>query len=120
MEQIIKPISDIAFLNTGLLLLGESGQKITSFIYDCSLENIQGMAFHLGGEFNIYNKEVDTLDSKLTLGTFVAKIKETELRCTFNLSEIGYANQFSAFSGNTFICEKGTQLTIIDNSYFVF
>jgi hypothetical protein len=36
------------------------------------------------------------------------------------MSEIAYSNQLAAFSNDTFICEKGTQLTIIDDSYFVF
>ena len=57
MEQNIKEISEIAFLNTGLLLLGESDQKIYARISYASLESIQGMAFHLGGVFEIYKTE---------------------------------------------------------------
>ena len=119
MNQIIKPISEIAFLNTGLLLLGESGQSITSFISDCSLESIQGMAFYLGGTFKITKAKYLT-DSYLFFGSFQVKIKDAEFNCTFKLSEIAYANQLAAFSNNVFICEQGTRLTLIDNSYFVF
>jgi hypothetical protein len=119
MNQNIKPIGEIAFLNTGLLLLGESGQSITSFISDCSLESIQGMAFHLGGTFKIKKAKLLT-DSYLLFGSFQVKIKDAEFHCTFKLSEIAYANQLAAFSSDTFICEQGTKLTLIDNSYFVF
>jgi hypothetical protein len=122
MNQNIKPVSEIAFLNTGLLLLGESGQRITAMISDCSLESIQGMAFHLGGTFLIRKAELsDAMPDKfLFFGTFRTKIKETELMCNFSLNEISHANQVQAFSSDAFVCEKGTQLTIIDNSYFVF
>jgi hypothetical protein len=119
MEQIIKPISEIAFLNTGLLLLGQTDQHITVNIHYCSLESIQGMAFHLGGEFKIYSRET-TENSFIRFGVFKVKINNTVLDSFFNLSEIAYANQLAAFSSDTFICEQGTRLTIIDNSYFVF
>jgi hypothetical protein len=119
MNQNIKPVSEIAFLNTGLLLLGESGQSITSFISDCSLESIQGMAFYLGGTFKITKVKYLT-DKFLFFGSFEVKIKDAEFNCTFKLSEIAYANQLVAFSSDTFICEQGTRLTLIDNSYFVF
>jgi hypothetical protein len=122
MNQNIKPIGEIAFLNTGLLLLGESGQRITSIISDCSLESIQGMAFHLGGEFIVRKVEISESmpDRFLFFGTFRTKIKNVELSCNFSLTEISHANQVQAFSSDTFICEQGTRLTIIDNSYFVF
>ena len=118
MEQNIKPISDIAFLNTGLLLLGESEQKIYARISYASLESIQGMAFHLGGVFEIYKTEtlVNTIHC---FGFFTVKVKNLEVNCTFELSELAYANQLQAFSSDKFICEAGTRLTIIDNSYFV-
>ena len=118
MEQNIKPISDIAFLNTGLLLLGESDQKIYARISYASLESIQGMAFHLGGVFELYKREL--IENKFhCFGFFTVVIKNVEVNATFELSELAYANQLQAFSSDKFICEKGTQLTIIDNSYFV-
>ena len=118
MEQNIKEIKDIAFLNTGLLLLGESDQKIYARISYASLESIQGMAFHLGGVFEIYKTEtlVNTIHC---FGFFIVKVKNLEVNCTFELSEVAYANQLQAFSSDKFVCEAGTQLTIIDNSYFV-
>jgi hypothetical protein len=118
MTQSIKPISDIAFLNTGLLLLGESDQKIYARISYASLVSIQGMAFHLGGVFEIYKTEtlVNTIHC---FGFFTVKVKNLEVNATFELSEVAYANQLQAFSSDKFICEAGTQLTIIDNSYFV-
>lgn len=119
MEQIIKPISDIAFLNTGLLLLAESDQKVKAQIVYSNLEAIQGMAFHLGGEFKIH-RTVLFNDRVHCFGFFRVSVKNLELTATFEMSEIAYANQLAAFSNDTFICEKGTQLTIIDDSYFVF
>ena len=118
MEQNIKPVSEIAFLNTGLLLLGESEQKIYARISYASLESIQGMAFHLGGVFEMFRTEtlVNTIHC---FGFFTVKVKNLEVNCTFELSEIAYANQLQAFSSDKFVCEAGTQLTIIDNSYFV-
>ena len=118
MEQNIKEIKDIAFLNTGLLLLGESDQKIYARISYASLESIQGMAFHLGGVFEIYKTEtlVNTIHC---FGFFTVKVKNLEVNATFELSEIAYANQMQAFSSDKFMCEAGTRLTIIDNSYFV-
>ena len=118
MEQNIKEIKDIAFLNTGLLLLGQSDQKIYARISYASLESIQGMAFHLGGVFEIFKTEtlVNTIHC---FGFFTVKVKNLEVNATFELSEVAYANQLQAFSSDKFICEAGTQLTIIDNSYFV-
>lgn len=118
MEQNIKPISDIAFLNTGLLLLGESEQKIYARISYASLESIQGMAFHLGGVFEIFRTEI-LVNTMHCFGFFTVKVKNLEVNCTFELSELAYANQMQAFSSDKFICEAGTKLTIIDNSYFV-
>lgn len=116
--QNIKPISDIAFLNTGLLLLGESDQKIYARISYASLESIQGMAFHLGGVFDLYKREL--IENKFhCFGFFTVVIKNLEVNCTFELSEVAYANQLQAFSSDKFICDAGTQLTIIDDSYFV-
>lgn len=118
MEQNIKEIKDIAFLNTGLLLLGESDQKIYARISYASLESIQGMAFHLGGVFELYKREL--IENKFhCFGFFTVVIKNVEVNCTFELSEVAYANQLQAFSSDKFICEAGTQLTIIDDSYFV-
>lgn len=118
MEQNIKEIKDIAFLNTGLLLLGESEQKIYARISYASLESIQGMAFHLGGVFEIFKREL--IENKFhCFGFFTIVIKNVEVNATFELSEIAYANQLQAFSSDKFICEAGTRLTIIDNSYFV-
>jgi hypothetical protein len=118
MENIIKPISDIAFLNTGLLLLGQSDQKIYARISYASLESIQGMAFHLGGEFGLYRKQLIE-GRNHCWGFFTIKVKNLELNATFELTEIAYASQLQAFSSDKFICEQGTRLTIIDNSYFV-
>ena len=118
MEQNIKPISDIAFLNTGLLLLGESEQKIYARISYASLESIQGMAFHLGGVFELYKRELIE-NTMHCFGFFIVKVKNLEVNATFQLSDIAYANQMQAFSSDKFICEAGTQLSIIDNSYFV-
>jgi hypothetical protein len=118
MENIIKPISDIAFLNTGLLLLGESDQKIYARISYASLESIQAMAFHLGGEFEIYKKELIE-GRNHCFGFFTVKVKNLEVNATFELTEVSFANQLQAFSSDKFICEAGTRLTIIDNSYFV-
>jgi len=118
MEKIIKPISDIAFLNTGLLLLGESDQKIYAGIRYASLESIQSMAFHLGGEFEIYKKELIEGQNHC-FGFFTVKVKNLEVNATFELTEVSFANQLVAFSSDKFICEAGTRLTIIDNSYFV-
>ena len=118
MTQNIKEIKDIAFLNTGLLLLGQSDQKIYARISYASLESIQGMAFHLGGVFEIFRTEI--LEKQFhCFGFFTVKVKNLEVNATFELSELAYANQLQAFSSNKFICEAGTQLTIIDNSYFV-
>ena len=118
MEQNIKEIKDIAFLNTGLLLLGQSDQKISARISYASLESIQGMAFHLGGVFEIFRTEF--LEKQFhCFGFFTVKVKNLEVNATFELSEIAYANQLQAFSSDKFVCEAGTRLTIIDNSYFV-
>ncbi len=118
MEQNIKPISDIAFLNTGLLLLGESDQKIYARISYASLESIQGMAFHMGGEFEIFKKQL--IEGRFhCFGFFTVKVKNLEVNATFELTEVSFANQLVAFSSDKFICEAGTRLTIIDNSYFV-
>ena len=118
MEQNIKEIKDIAFLNTGLLLLGQSDQKIYARISYASLESIQGMAFHLGGVFEIFKTEI-LLNTMHCFGFFTVKVINLEVNATFQLSEIAYANQLQAFSSDKFICEAGTRLTIIDNSYFV-
>ena len=48
MENIIKPMNEIAFLNTGLLLLAEQDQKIYARISYASLESIQSIAFNQG------------------------------------------------------------------------
>jgi hypothetical protein len=119
MTQNIKEISDIAFLNTGLLLLGELDQRITAQILYSNLESIQAMAFHFGGTFQIYKSEFIE-NTFHFFGFFKVKVKNLELNATFQLSEIAYSNQLQAFSTDTFICEKGTQLTIIDDSYFVY
>ena len=118
MEQNIKEISDIAFLNTGLLLLGQSDQNIYARISYASLESIQGMAFHLGGVFEIFRTET-LVNTMHCFGFFTVKVKNLEVNATFELSEIAYANQLQAFSSDKFVCEAGTRLTIIDNSYFV-
>jgi hypothetical protein len=118
MEQNIKPINEIAFLNTGLLLLAESDQKVYARISYASLESIQAMAFHLGGEFEIYRKQL--IEGRYhCFGFFTIKVKNLELNATFDMSEIAYASQLVAFSSDKLICEAGTRLTIIDNSYFV-
>jgi hypothetical protein len=118
MENIIKPINEIAFLNTGLLLLAEQDQKIYARISYASLESIQGMAFHMGGEFEIFKKQLIE-GRNHCFGFFTLKLKNLEVNATFELTEVSYANQLVAFSSDKFICEQGTRLTIIDNSYFV-
>jgi hypothetical protein len=118
MENIIKPMNEIAFLNTGLLLLAEQDQKIYARISYASLESIQSMAFHLGGEFEIHRKQF--IEGRFhCFGFFTVKVKNLEVNSTFELTEVSFANQLVAFSSDKFICEAGTRLTIIDNSYFV-
>jgi hypothetical protein len=118
MENIIKPMNEIAFLNTGLLLLAEQDQKIYARISYASLESIQSMAFHMGGEFEIFKKQLIE-GRNHCFGFFTLKLKNLEVNATFELTEIAYANQLVSFSSYKFICEAGTRLTIIDNSYFV-
>jgi hypothetical protein len=118
MKENIKPINEIAFLNTGLLLLAESDQKVYAGIRYASLESIQSMAFHMGGEFEIHRKQL--IEGQFhCFGFFTLKLKNLEVNATFELTEVAFANQLVAFSSDKFICEAGTRLTIIDNSYFV-
>jgi hypothetical protein len=72
----------------------------------------------MGGEFEIHRKQF--IEGRFhCFGFFTVKVKNLEVNSTFELTEVAFANQLVAFSSDKFICEAGTRLTIIDNSYFV-
>lgn len=115
----ITPLSEIAYLNTGLLLLSEFDRGVRVDIHECALTDIQGMIFHLGGTIDLHNQDIPGLDH-LIFATFKVTINRMELKCYTNLTAVAYNLQLSAFGSDVFVFEKGTEVTIIDNSYFVF
>jgi hypothetical protein len=100
---------------TSVLLLRQSEHPSSLMMHRLSLEDIRELVFEFGGVIQLTYPS----DDRSPYLSFAIQLGNCQAYFSSNMSNLSVMLQKEAFKSDTVILEKGTKLSIIDNSYFV-